>query len=126
MGTGWKNIHRSFASVSLVIGLLVACAVPCPATAANTNTAAKREAASSQFARAQEMRAALNEKAPEKRTLADYRRVVTTYQRVYLITPHAMEVPDAMVAVGELNTLVSDWRTNSPCNIRRGTILCSP
>jgi N-acetylmuramoyl-L-alanine amidase len=108
MGTGRKNIHKSFASVSLVIVLLAACVVPCPVRAANTNTPAKREAASSQFARAQEMRAALNEKAPEKRTLADYKRVVTTYQRVYLITPHAMEVPDAMVAVGELNTEMGD------------------
>jgi len=108
MGTAGKNIHRSFAGVSLGIVLLAALAVPCPVGAANTNTAAKREAASSQFARAQEMRAALNEKAPEKRTLADYRRVVTAYQRVYLITPHAMEVPEAMVAVGELNTEMGD------------------
>jgi len=108
MGTGRKIIHRSFAGVSLGIVLLAACVVPCPVRAANTNTAAKREAASSQFARAQEMRAALNEKAPEKRTLADYKRVVTTYQRVYLITPHATEVPDAMVAVGELNTEMGD------------------
>jgi N-acetylmuramoyl-L-alanine amidase len=108
MGTAGKIIHRRFAGVSLGIALVAACAIPCPATAANTNTPAKREAASSQFARAQEMRAALNEKAPEKRTLADYKRVVTTYQRVYLITPHAMEVPDAMVAVGELNTEMGD------------------
>jgi N-acetylmuramoyl-L-alanine amidase len=108
MGTGRKNIHRSFAGVSLGIVLLAACVVPCPVRAANTNTPAKREAASAQFARAQEMRAALNEKAPEKRTLADYKRVVTTYQRVYLITPHAMEVADATVAVGELNTEMGD------------------
>jgi N-acetylmuramoyl-L-alanine amidase len=108
MSTGRKNFHKSFAGVSLGIVLLAACVVPCPARGANTHTAAKREAASSQFARAQEMRAALNEKAPEKRTLADYRRVVATYQRVYLITPHAMEVPDAMVAVGELNTEMGD------------------
>jgi N-acetylmuramoyl-L-alanine amidase len=108
MCKGRKNIHRSFAGVSLGIVLLAACVIPYPATAANTNTPAKREAASSQFSRAQEMRAALNEKAPEKRTLADYRRVVATYQRVYLITPHAMEVPDAMVAVGELNTEMGD------------------
>jgi N-acetylmuramoyl-L-alanine amidase len=108
MGKGRENIHRSFAGVSLGIVLLAACVIPCPATGANTNTPAKRETASSQFARAQEMRAALNEKAQEKRTLADYRRVVNTYQRVYLITPHAMEVPDAMVAVGELNTEMGD------------------
>src|SRR6266436_5862680 len=108
MSTGRKNIHESFAGVSLGIVLLAAWVVPCPVRAANTNTPAKREAASAQFARAQEMRAALNEKAPEKRTLADYRRVVATYQRVYLITPHAMEVPDSMVAVGELDTEMGD------------------
>jgi N-acetylmuramoyl-L-alanine amidase len=108
MGTGRKIIHRGFAGVSLGIVLLAACVLPCPVRAANTNTPAKREAASAQFARAQEMRAALNEKAPDKRTLADYKRVLTTYQRVYLITPHAMEVPDAMVAVGELNTEMGD------------------
>jgi hypothetical protein len=108
MCKGRENFHKSFAGVSLGIVLLAACVIPCPATAANTHTAAKREAASSQFARAQEMRAALNEKAPEKRTLADYRRVIATYQRVYLITPHAMEVPEAMVAVGQLNTEMGD------------------
>jgi N-acetylmuramoyl-L-alanine amidase len=108
MGTGRKIIHRSFAGVSLGIVLLAACVVPCPLRAANTNTPAKREAASAQFARAQEMRSALNEKAPDKRTLADYKRVLTTYQRVYLITPHAVEVPDAMIAMGELNTEMGD------------------
>jgi N-acetylmuramoyl-L-alanine amidase len=108
MGTAGRIIHRSFAGVSLGIVLLTALVIPCPLRAASANTAAKREAASSQFARAQEMRAALNEKAPERRTLADYKRVLTTYQRVYLITPHAMEVPDSMVAVGELNTEMGD------------------
>ncbi|HKM66306.1 MAG TPA: N-acetylmuramoyl-L-alanine amidase [Candidatus Acidoferrum sp.] len=108
MGEGRTNFHRSFAGVSLGFVLLAACVVPCPEAAAATNTAAKREAASSQFSRAQEMRAALNEKPPEKRTLADYKRVVTTYQRVYLITPHAVEVPDSLVAMGELNTEMGD------------------
>ncbi|MGB7466972.1 MAG: N-acetylmuramoyl-L-alanine amidase [Candidatus Acidiferrum sp.] len=68
----------------------------------------KREAASSQFSRAEELRAALNAKPPEKRTLAEYKQVVSSYRRVYLITPHAMEVPDALFAVGELNTEMGD------------------
>src|SRR5260370_3390922 len=106
MSAGRKNLHESFAGVSLGIVLLAACVIPCPVRAANTHSAAKREAASSQFARAQEMRAALNEKAPEKRTLADYRRVVATYQRVYLITPPAIEVPGSMRAVAERDTEV--------------------
>ena len=108
MSTGRIIIHKSFASVSLGFILMAACVISCSVTAATSNTAAKREAAGSQFARAQEMRAALNEKAPEKRTLADYKRVVVTYERVHLITPHAMEVPDSLVAVGELNTEMGD------------------
>ena len=108
MGTARENFHKCFAGVSLGIVLAAACVIPCPVRAASTNTAAKREAASAQFGRAQEMRAALNEKAPEKRTLADYKRVVTTYQRVYLITPHAIEVADATIAIGELNTEMGD------------------
>src|SRR2546426_7325988 len=64
--------------------------------------AAKRQSASSQFARAEEQRAALSSKSAEKRTLADYKQVVNTYRHVYLITPHASEVPDALVAFGEL------------------------
>jgi len=65
-------------------------------------TAAKRQSASSQFARAEEQRAALSSKPAEKRALADYKQVVNTYRHVYLITPHASEVPDALVAVAEL------------------------
>src|SRR5215472_5357340 len=109
MSKGRRIIHKSFAGVSLGFILLAAYAAPCRTLAATANnTAAKREAASSQFSRAQEMRSALNEKAPEKRTLADYKRVVTTYERVHLITPHAAEVPDSLVAVGELNTEMGD------------------
>jgi N-acetylmuramoyl-L-alanine amidase len=72
------------------------------ATATDPSAAVKRQSASTQFARAEEQRAALNSKAPERRTLADYKQVVNTYRRVYLITPHAAEVPDALVAVAEL------------------------
>src|SRR5260370_40059518 len=108
MSAGRKNLHESFGGVSLGIVLLAACVISCPVRAANTHSAAKREAASSQFARAQEMRAALNEKAPEKRTLADYKRVVTTYQRVYPITPHAIEVSEATMSIGELNAEMGD------------------
>ena len=35
-------------------------------------------------------------------------RLYSSYRRVYLITPHAMEVPDALFAVGELNTEMGD------------------
>jgi len=108
MSKGFITFHKGFAGVSLGFLLLSASVLPCRASASTTNTPAKREAANAQFARAEEMRAALNEKPAEKRTLAEYKKVVSTYQRVYLITPHAAEVPDSLVAMGELNTEMGD------------------
>jgi N-acetylmuramoyl-L-alanine amidase len=54
--------------------------------------------------RAQDQRVALNNKPTEKRSLEDYKQVVNTFRRVYMITPHAAEVPDALLAVAELYT----------------------
>jgi N-acetylmuramoyl-L-alanine amidase len=76
--------------------------------AADPGAAERRHAASSQFARAEEQRTALNAKPAEKRTLNDYKQVVSSYRRVYLITPHASEVPDSLVAVAELYTEMGD------------------
>jgi N-acetylmuramoyl-L-alanine amidase len=64
----------------------------------------KRQSAGTQFLRAQDQRIALNNKTTEKRTLEDYKQVVNTFRRVYMITPHAAEVPDALLAVAELYT----------------------
>ena len=36
--------------------------------------------------------------------MLDYRQVVTSFRRVYLITPHSSEVPEALAAVAELYT----------------------
>jgi N-acetylmuramoyl-L-alanine amidase len=104
--------HRSFARVSPVfaVALFAACGVGFAPSARASNSptdptaTVKRQSASTQFFRAQEQRTALNNKAPEKRTLEDYKRVVDTYRRVYLITPHAAEVPDALLAVAEVYT----------------------
>jgi N-acetylmuramoyl-L-alanine amidase len=108
MNLGAKNLCRMFAVVSLCFGLLAAAAVPCSAATNETNSNVRREAASSQFARAEELRGLLNSKAPDQRTLAEYKKVVAGYQRVYMITPHAIEVPEALFAVGELNTEMGD------------------
>lgn len=54
------------------------------------------------------MRGMLNNRPPDSRTLAEYKKVVAGYQRVYMITPRAEEVPDALFAVGELNTEMGD------------------
>lgn len=106
---GARNFHKMFASASLGFALLACLTVPCP-VAANTasSTIKQRDAASAQFARAEELRSALNNKPPDQRTLSEYKKVVAGYQRVYLITPHAAEVPDSLVAVAELNTEMGD------------------
>jgi N-acetylmuramoyl-L-alanine amidase len=91
-----------------LLGFLLLCFAPTFAFAfasegpGTANTNVRRQAASAQFARAEEQRAALNEKAAGKRSLAEYKQVVSTYHRVYLITPHAPEVPESLVAVAEL------------------------
>jgi len=115
--------NRGFARVSPVFAVAVfslTVSVSLPALAgsddsANSENAAadpsaseRRQAASSQFARAEEQRAALNGKPSAKRTLNDYKQVVSSYRRVYLITPHASEVPDSLVAVAELYTEMGD------------------
>lgn len=78
------------------------------AEAADPGAAERRQAASSQFARAEEQRATLNSKSQDKRTLNEYKQVVSSYRRVYLITPHASEVPDSLLAVAELYTEMGD------------------
>ena len=110
---GGKNFSRSFARVSPVFVALTLTSVSlCLLSAAPvsaTGTAnVKRQAAGAQFARAEEQRAILNSKPANKRTLAEYKQAVSSYRRVYLITPHAAEVPEALLAAAELYTEMGD------------------
>jgi N-acetylmuramoyl-L-alanine amidase len=109
-----KILHKAFACVSPVFVLLallpgIVAAAPNKTSAeAEATAAVKRQSASAQYARAEEQREALNNKTPEKRTLADYKQVVMSYRRVALITPRATEVPDSLLAVAELYTEMGD------------------
>jgi N-acetylmuramoyl-L-alanine amidase len=114
-----KILNRCFARLSPVfVALGIAVAVFCgnPAASfakaaegdASTTSAVRREAAGAQFARAEEQRATLNAKPPEKRTLAEYKTVVASYRRVYLITPRAAEVVDSLLSVAELYSEMGD------------------
>src|ERR1700719_3949443 len=67
-------------------------------------TATVRRQAAAQFQHAEQLRATLNLKPVTKRTLGDYRQVVSSYRRVYLITPRANEVPEALIAIAQLYT----------------------
>ena len=73
-----------------------------------TRQTAKRDAAEAQFTRAEEQRAALNARPGEKRTLAEYKSVVASYKKVYVISPHAADVQDSLLAVAELQTEMGD------------------
>jgi N-acetylmuramoyl-L-alanine amidase len=116
---GRKILNRRFARLSpvfAVLGIAVAgvCGNPSASFAkagtgdTTTTRAVKREAAGAQFARAEEQRANLNGKPAEKRTLAEYKTVVASYRRVYLITPRATEVVDSLLSVAELYTEMGD------------------
>jgi N-acetylmuramoyl-L-alanine amidase len=106
---GLKNFLRTFASASLGFTLAIFAVFPFPpAAAANSNATTKQDSATAQFARAEELREALNNKPADQRTLAEYKKVVAAYQRIYLVTPHALEVPDSLEVVAELNTEMGD------------------
>src|SRR6266850_1229165 len=115
MFPGRKNLHRSFARVSPVFvafGFVLGVATASPAReraeSSDTPTTVKRQAATTQFTRAEEQREELNRKPSEKRTLSDYRQVVSSYRRVALITPRAPQVPDSLLAVAEVYTEMGD------------------
>ena len=106
---------RGFARVSPVFALavLVFSLAPISLSASGNNAeptraTVKRDAAEAQFNRAEEQRAALNAKPSEKRTLAEYKSVVASYKKVYVISPHAADVQDSLLAVGELYTDMGD------------------
>jgi N-acetylmuramoyl-L-alanine amidase len=82
--------------------LLAAAALLTLPPAAQAQLAQKKASARAQFERAEKMRTALQGKPLSARTAQEYARLVTTYRRVYLITPHAAEVPSALLAVAEL------------------------
>ncbi len=96
------------ASLGILLGVANLSAAKTLPEGADTTAAARRQSASAQFAKAEEQQAALNAKPSEKRTLADYKLVVASYRRVALITPHAMEVPDSLLAAAQLYTEMGD------------------
>jgi N-acetylmuramoyl-L-alanine amidase len=67
-----------------------------------SSTAQKKAQARSQYERAEKLRTALEGKPQKLRTEKEYTQVIQAYRRVYLITPHAAEVTNALVAVAEL------------------------
>src|SRR6267154_15417 len=112
-------LHRLFARVSplfaraaILSAALALVLLPISLSASESNAepsaTVKRQTAEAQFTRAEEQRAALTAKPAEKRTLAEYRNAIASYKKVYWITPHAADVQDSLLAIGELYTEMGD------------------
>jgi N-acetylmuramoyl-L-alanine amidase len=126
MLAGQNFLHKMFARVSPVFlaagfafvspqlshaglsGAQPEMAVPRSEVSDTRNNSNRRQAAATQFTHAEDLRAELNSEPAEKRTLSEYKQAVSSYRRVYLITPHAAEVPDALLAVAELYSEMGD------------------
>ena len=75
---------------------------------ADDSTSSRRDAAKTQFERAEKARIALEARPEISRTLKDYTALVVEYQRVYLITSHASDVPASLNQVAELFRTMGD------------------
>jgi N-acetylmuramoyl-L-alanine amidase len=78
------------------------------ASRAQDSSDANRATAHAQFVRAEKLCSDLESSPVSKRTEKDYSAVVLAYRRVSLITPHAVEVPDALDEVGTLYRTMGD------------------
>ncbi len=75
---------------------------------ADENNSSRRDAAKAQFERAEKAREALEARPESARTLKEYTGLVIEYQRVYLITSHAENVPASLNEVAELFRTMGD------------------
>ena len=108
LNTGFARVSPVFLSAALALIVAPVSLRAAGNSAEPTRQAVKRDAAEAQFSRAEEQRAALNAKAADKRTLAEYRAVVASYKKVYVISPHAADAQDSLLAAGELQTEMGD------------------
>jgi N-acetylmuramoyl-L-alanine amidase len=97
---------RIFSRVALSTLALVAFSAL--ASRAQDSSDANRATAHAQFVRAEKLCSDLESSPVSKRTEKDYSAVVLAYRRVSLITPHAVEVPDALDEVGTLYRTMGD------------------
>lgn len=107
-----QTLRPEAASIRPILRVIFATAVVLSlfslATRADENSASRRDSAKSQFERAEKSRQDLEARPESARTLKDYTAVVIAYQRVYLITSHAADVPASLKEVAELFHAMGD------------------
>jgi N-acetylmuramoyl-L-alanine amidase len=94
--TGVFSIKTKSAIAWLWLALVLLACWASPARADRKNDARD------QFERAVRLRTILEGSPQRDRKLADYKQVITSFHRVYLITPNAEEVTPALIAEAEL------------------------
>jgi N-acetylmuramoyl-L-alanine amidase len=92
----------------VALSTLALLAILAPASRAQDSSDANRATAHAQIVRAEKLCSDLESSPVSKRTEKDYLAVVLAYRRVSLITPHAVEVPDALYEVGTLYRTMGD------------------
>ena len=107
-----QPLRHEAATIRPNLRVLFACALALSlfplAGRAGDNATPRRDASKVQFERAEKAREALEARPEISRTLKDYTALVIEYQRVYLITSHAAEVPASLNQVAELFRTMGD------------------
>jgi N-acetylmuramoyl-L-alanine amidase len=98
----FRPILRVFFAIALLLSLFPSAAL------ADDSSSSRRDAAKAQFERAEKARQTLEARPESARTLKDYTALVIDYQRVYLITSHAADVPASLNQVAELFRTMGD------------------
>src|SRR6516225_10097815 len=89
--------------------VLIAALLAVPLSAAQrTEKSVLLQKARQAYLAAQAMEATLNEKPEEERTRAEYLKVISAYQRTYLITPHTGYADNALTAIAKLYEEIKD------------------
>ncbi len=91
-----EGLARALALLGYALILVLACGGVSPARAD------RKIEARDQFERSVRLRTILEGSPQKDRKLADYKQVITSFHRVYLITPSAEEVTPALIAEAEL------------------------
>jgi len=83
--------------------IALACVLMGPSlSAAAAPSASKKQAAASQFEKAEQMRESLNGRPENERTRRDYQKVADAYRKVYYVAPASSKADASVVAVAEL------------------------
>ena len=94
--------------MKITAGLIAALLSVTISAAPGTEKAVLLQKAHQAYVAAQALEAALNEKPEAERTRAEYLKVITAYQRTYLITPHTGYADNALTSIAKLYEEIKD------------------